>query len=177
MTQTIAFLASGALLAFAIATLLAGRSLWFIAQTVIGWSAAVLALVLALAAFALIGFHYLTDHAPTAPVSGALGVGGALIVIGVAAKVARRRRKPTRAPARTAAPAPRTASKRPPAATPALTCAARDAIVALAGLGYARKDAATMVTAAISSLGVGADVAALVKAALRARNLSRAVRA
>jgi hypothetical protein len=142
MTQTVAFLAGGALLAFAIATLLAGRSLWFVTRTVIGWSAAVLAVVLAFAAFALVGFHYLTDQAPTTAVSGALGVGGALIVIGVAAKATRRRRKPARAPVARAAFTRRTATKKPPTPTPALTGAARDAIAALAGLGYARKDAA-----------------------------------
>ena len=113
MTQTVAFLAGGALLAFAIATLLAGRSLWFVTRTVIGWSAAVLAVVLAFAAFALVGFHYLTDQAPTTAVSGALGVGGALIVIGVAAKATRRRRKPARAPiARAHASADRRGSRR-----------------------------------------------------------------
>lgn len=112
MTQTVAFLAGGALLAFAIATLLAGRSLWFVTRTVIGWSAAVLAVVLAFAAFALVGFHYLTDQAPTTAVSGALGVGGALIVIGVAAKATRRRRKPARAPiARAAFTAPHSHEK------------------------------------------------------------------
>lgn len=172
MTQTIAFLASGALLAFAIATLLAGRSLWFVARTVIGWSAAVLAVVLALAAFALIALRYLADHAPSASV-GAVTIGVAFVTVSVAAKITRRRR-PALAPTRSAASALRIGSKRPRTPAPVLTGAARDATSALASLGYAQKDAAAMVTAAISSLGADADTAAVVKAALRARNSSQA---
>jgi RuvA, C-terminal domain len=170
LAQTIAFLASGALLAFAVATLFAGRSLWLVARTLIGWSAAVLSFVLALAAFALMAFRYLTDHTPAGPVSGALAFGGALVVIGLAAKVAR-----YRVPARTAAkPRPSRPATTP---TPRMTEAARDAIAALVSLGYAKTEAASAIAAVAASLGSGADTSALIKAALRTRNLSGAARA
>jgi thiol:disulfide interchange protein len=173
LTQTIAFLASGALFALAIALLLAGRSLWLVARTVIGWSAAVLSTVLALTAFALLAFHYITDQAPPAPVSGALGVGGALVIAGLATKVARHRR-PARSAAKPRQSRPTTKPRQSSSATaaaPSLTGAARDAIAALVTLGLSKGEAASAVAAVAASLGGGADTPALVKAALRARNL------
>jgi thiol:disulfide interchange protein len=165
MTQIAAYLASAALLAFAIAMLLAGRSLWLVARAVIGWSAAVLSIVLTFAAFGLVAFRCLTDHAPAAPVSGILAIGGALVIIGLAAK-ATGYRSPT---SHTATLAPCVASKRTATPAPHMTGAARDAIAALISLGYTKRQAASAVAAVAASLDLQADTSALVKAALRAR--------
>jgi hypothetical protein len=162
MSQVIAFLASGALFAFAVATLLAGHSLWLVARIVIGWVAASLAFILALAAFALVAFRCLSGHAPAGPISGALVIGGALVFIGLAAKVTRR--LPLRCAASKLAIVP--ASKPTPTARGG---AARDAIQALVSLGYAQSEATSAISALAVSLGPQADTSTLVKAALRVR--------
>jgi RuvA, C-terminal domain len=157
MSQVIAYLASGALFALAIAMLFAGRSVLLVAHLVIGWSAALLALILALAAFAVVGFGYMSNHAPGAPMTGALAIGGALVVVGLVARTMRERAPVIAASACAVDP------------TPTKTSAVGDAIQALVVLGYGKRDAASAVAAAASSLGSQADVPALVKAALRAR--------
>jgi hypothetical protein len=157
MSQLIVYLASGALFALAVAMLFAGRSVLLVARLVIGWSAAFLALILALAAFTVVAFGYFADHAPAAPISGALIIGGALVIIGLAARTKRERALVITASACTAHPALHMAS------------AASDAIQALVALGYGKRDAASAVASASSSLGSRADAPALVKAALRAR--------
>jgi hypothetical protein len=154
MNQIIASLASGALLALAIALLFAGRSIVLVARFVIGWTAAILAFVLALAALAVVALGYMSDHAPAAPIAGALIVGSALTMIGLAAR-AGRQRAPTPAPSRAAKP------------KSLMSGAAHDAIEALVALGYGKREAASVIAAASSSLGSGADMSALVKAALR----------
>jgi hypothetical protein len=154
VSQIIAFLASGALFALAIALLFAERSVLLVARLVIGWSAAILALILVIAALAVVALGYMSDHAPAAPITGALVIGSALVMIGLAAKAGRQRE-----------PAPRRAAER----KSLMSGAADDAIQALLALGYGRRDAATAVASAASSLGSQADTSALVKAALRAR--------
>ena len=120
LSQLIAFLAAGALLAFAIGTLLAGHSLWIVTRAVIGWSFAVLAAVLAFAALIIVAAGYMSDHAPTAPVSAALAIGGALICVGLAAKVTTRQRRAAR-------PAARVRRSQPAGAAPKGSTAARTA--------------------------------------------------
>jgi hypothetical protein len=198
VSQSIAFLAAAALLAFAIATLLAGRSLWIVTRAVIGWSFAVLAAVLAFAALIIVAVQYLSDHATTEPVSGALAIGGALVCVGLTAKVTTRRRQTARLAAtvrrsQTAGAAPkgstgvRTADAFPIAPMPARGVpngssasrlaatpapAAGDATLALISLGYSKAEAASAIADAVASLGANAETALLIKAALRARTLS-----
>lgn len=196
LSQLIAFLAAGALLAFAIATLLAGRSLWIVTRAVIGWSFAVLAAVLAFAALIIVAARYMSDHAPTAPLSAALAIGGALVCVGLAAKGTTSRRRAVRPAARVRRSQPagaahkgsiaaRTAGVAPPtAARPAggapngssaprlaatLAPAAGDAILALISLGYSKAEAASAIADAVASLGVNTEAPLLIKAILRAR--------
>src|SRR6185437_4950191 len=92
MTQLVAYLVSAALFAFAIALLLAGRSLFVAARLIVGWLAALAALALGLLALATLGFEKLVSHGP---VSGSLIVcGSALIALGVAARLFRPARPP-----------------------------------------------------------------------------------
>jgi hypothetical protein len=149
MNQLIAYLASGALFALAVAMLFAGRSVLLIARLVIGWSAAFLALILAVAALVVVALGYMSDHAPAAPITGALVIGSALVLVGLAARTKRGRATVVSASAYAVNPAPRT------------TSAAGDAVQALVALGYGKRDAASAVASAASSLGSQADVSAL----------------
>ena len=199
LSQLIAFLAAGALLAFAIATLLAGRSLWIVTRAVIGWSFAVLAAVLAFAALIIVAARsYMSDHAPTAPLSArALSRSEErLLCVGLAAKGTTSRRRAVRPAARVRRSQPagaahkgsiaaRTAGVAPPtAARPAggapngssaprlaatLAPAAGDAILALISLGYSKAEAASAIADAVASLGVNTEAPLLIKAILRAR--------
>jgi hypothetical protein len=62
MVQIIAGLFSAALVASGLAILLAGRSIFIAARFVLGWLAALVAAILALATAAAIAFDYLANH-------------------------------------------------------------------------------------------------------------------
>jgi Holliday junction resolvase RuvA-like protein len=173
MTQLTAYLASAALFSFGIALLFAGHSLFVAARLLIGWLAAFAAIAFALAAIVSAAIGWIFGQG--APVSGALVTSGAaLVAIGVAAKLSKPKRLARTAKATRHRPP---ASMASPAPAPRVTNAARDAIAALISLGYAKAEAASAIAAVAASLGSGADTPALVKAALRARNLSQPARA
>jgi RuvA, C-terminal domain len=154
MVQIIAGLFSAALVASGLAILLAGRSIFIAARFVLGWLAALVAAILALATAAAIAFDYLANHmSGLSPASAAVNI----LALGVISTAALRVMKPRPAviaslPNHAAANAPNRAN---------------DAIGALRALGYSKGEAESAVTFASAALGPQADTSALVKTALR----------
>jgi holliday junction DNA helicase RuvA len=154
MVQIIAGLFSAALVVSGLAILLAGRSIFIVARFVLGWLAALVAAILALATAAAIAFDYLANHmSGLSPASAAVSI----LALGVISTAALRVMKPRPAviatlPNHAAANAPNHAN---------------DAIGALRALGYSKGEAASAVASASAALGPQADTSALVKTALR----------
>jgi RuvA, C-terminal domain len=188
-------LLSAALIAAGLAMVLAGPSILIVARFLLGWAAALLAVVLALAVGAVLAFEYVATHVTvSAPhdyaLAGVLTFGAISLVSLTGLRVIKPRRSATAglsvtkprpseflgAPVKLPNSSRNKGSGLVMISTPAPTVisnasdidvsAADDAVAALRTLGYSNREAVSAVASALASLGSQAETQALVKAAL-----------
>jgi hypothetical protein len=150
MVQIIAGLFSAALIASGLAILLAGPSIFIAARFVLGWLAALVAAILALATAAAVACEYLAIHMRgLPPASAAVGI----LALGVISTAGLRVMKLR----------PAVIARSPNHAAANVPNHANDAIGALRALGYSKGEAASAVASASAALGPQADTSALVQ--------------
>ncbi len=170
-----AYLASLTLMSFAVAALLAGKSIVIIGRAIfaiVGFAFAIVGLAFACLLMAWLALeHYLAEitvagaaHAFSNPIGFAPYATG-LAMIAISVLWSRRVQRADLSPALAAPPAPMLAAPRALAAT--ITDEADCAIKALVGLGYKRPDAKRAIAAAADDLGGGATTATLIRVGLK----------